>query len=353
MPDNMPDSDLAPVTEGGEPNPAPEAEAAPAKPRGGLLAGLAVLLALAAIAATGWQWMTLRDSLQQVDTRLAGLERSQESTAVVAAREAESRVQPLYAEIQRLDGDNRDLQQSLERAYERLGDSRSQWSIEEIHQLLQLAVDQLALAGNISAALTALRIADRRITENGDPRLQSVREQIARDTANLQQIEPIDLAGANHRLQAVEENIDRLTLVSGTPATAVPVTPETPPAETPAHAFWNQLGEDLSGLVRIRRIDQLQVPLLPVEQAFYLRENIKAVLHTARIAMLRGETAVYRANLQQAADWISQHFDADKQAVRWTLDELTSLGELTLRPPLPDISGSLASLEAVTGELAR
>jgi uroporphyrin-3 C-methyltransferase/uroporphyrinogen III methyltransferase/synthase len=100
--------------------------------------------------------------------------------------------QRIQKNIERQHAELLPLKKSLAQLYSITENTQQTWSIEEVHQLLQLAVDQLSLAGNIEGALAALNIADRRIASNGAPELQSVRQQIARDIASLQQIERID-----------------------------------------------------------------------------------------------------------------------------------------------------------------
>jgi len=123
---------------------------------------------------------------------------------------AQQRVQK---NIERQHAESLSLKKSLAQLYSITENTQQTWSIEEVHQLLQLAVDQLSLASNIEGALAALNIADRRIASNGAPELKSVRQQIARDIASLQQIERIDLAGTIHRLNAISDSIEHLPVV--------------------------------------------------------------------------------------------------------------------------------------------
>ena len=197
--------------------------------------------------------------------------------------------------------------------------------------------------------MTALALADRRIVDSGDPALQDVRKQIASDIARLQQVEHIDLAGTLNRLQAIEQSINQLPVSGQTQSMGEAAAPSAQQPEAPP-SVWQQISDDLSGLVKIRRIDQPVMPLLPPDQQYYLRENVRALLMTARISLLRSETAAYRANLGQARTWIKQYFDSSHRSTRWTIQELEKLASLDPAPPLPDISGSLTRLQQTTEE---
>ena len=329
----------------------------PRKPAGAgkgttFLAFISLLLGGGALAASGYIWLTIQNSQQQTASRISTLDKAVQSTR----NELDNATGRIHADIKRIDDDNRGLKASIDRAYEQIGTTHDQWSVEEVHQLLVLASDQLTLAGNAPGALAALKIADQRILDSGEPVLQPVREQLARDIASLEQVEQIDLAGISHRLKALEKSIDELPLSTRTsmPASAGQSAGKPEDAtEAGQKTVWQQLGSDLSGLVRIQRLDQPTVPLLPAEQQYFVRENIKARLTTARIALLRGEQKVYLESLQQAQHWVSEYFDAGSQSSQWLAAELTALANINTAPQLPDITRSLASLESAVSETAR
>lgn len=316
------------------------------------MAFVAFLLGGGALAASGYIWLTMQNNQQVVSGRISNIDSSVQTTR----KEIETTAGRLQADIKRIEDDGRVIRASVDRALDQMGTSHNQWSIEEVHQLLVLASDQLTLAGNVPGALAALRIADQRILDSGEPRLQPVREQLARDIASLEQVNQVDLAGISHRLKALEKSIDKLPLSTRVSMPLPGSDTDTLAANTSDDGkptLWQQLGEDLSGLVRIRRLDQPAVPLLPVEQQYFVRENIKARINTARIALLRGEQQVYLESLQQAQHWVSEYFDADSQTAQFLGSELTALSNINTAPQLPDITQSLASLDSVASEMTR
>ncbi|GBE08152.1 putative uroporphyrinogen-III C-methyltransferase [bacterium BMS3Bbin11] len=302
---------------------------------------ISILLSLAALAASGYLFLSQNSRSQQITSTISTIE---SSLKTINTDLKDSR-QQLQQSIERQSAETQSIKKSMTRLFTRVENTQQTWSVEEVHQLLQLAVDQLALAGNIDGALAALRIADRRIADGGDPELQPVRKQIARDIASLQQINRIDLAGTINRLRAVEQAIDQLPTDHQTPTT----TRSEPAISSNASAsIWQQLAQDMSSLVKIRRIDHPEIPLLPPEQNYFLRENIKAMLMSARIALLLKDTPIYRSSLQQAQQWLTKYFDSTSQKTKWVHTELKELAAIDPAPPLPDISGSLSSLKAVT-----
>ncbi len=309
--------------------------------KGGLGMAIAVLLSLSALAASGYLLLSLNSQSQQITSTISNL-----GSALKSIRsDLESSRQQLQQTIARQSDETQSMKKSMARLFTRVENTQQTWSVEEVSQLLQLAVDQLTLAGNIDSALKALSIADRRIADGGDPELQPVREQIARDIASLQQINRVDLAGTVHRLRAVEQAIDQL------PTTNKPAIMEKPDPATNSNgaaSVWQQLVQDMSGLVRIRHIDQPEMPLLPPEQNYFLRENSKALLMSARVALLRNDRPVYQSSLQQVEQWLGKYFDGSSQKTQWVLSELEKLAAIDPAPPLPDITGSLSTLQTVS-----
>lgn len=314
------------------------------------LAILAILLSLAALAASGYLYQLQNNRIQQAQASENGMKDS-----INALRtEMENTEQRLQSDLQSRSSDIppeilseiQTLKNSTAQLYSKVENTQQTWSVEEIHQLLQLAVDQLSLAANIDGALSALEIADRRIADNGDPELQPVRQQIANDIASLRQVERLDLAGTIHRLRAVEKSINHIPAIGQTARTTTTTASDT--SGDISNSVWQQIGQDLSGLVKIRRIDQPEVPLLPPEQQYFLRENTKALLMTARMALLRYDDEIYQQSLQQALQWLEQYFNTDSQNGSWAINELKTLTQINPTPQLPDISASLSQLETIT-----
>jgi uroporphyrin-3 C-methyltransferase len=109
----------------------------------------------------------------------------------------------------------------------------------------------------------------------------------------------------------------------------------------------------MKALIRIQRIDRPEPPLLTPDQTFFLRENLKLRLLTARIALLQRDEASYRADLQTADSWIKQHFDTHDPATQAALATLRQLSASGLVIQVPDISGTLNAISQYKLSLER
>ena len=99
--------------------------------------------------------------------------------------------------------------------------------------------------------------------------------------------------------------------------------------------------QDLRSLVRIQTVDKPEVPLIDPTHAFFLRENLKLRLLSARIALLQRDEKTYHTDLQAARQWLERFFDARDPNLASTLSTIGQLTEVEIGVDLPDISASL------------
>ena len=87
--------------------------------------------------------------------------------------------------------------------------------------------------------------------------------------------------------------------------------------------------------------------MLSPDQAEALRLNMILELQTARVAVLRRDTANFHTSVNRTREWLKRYFNP-RSAVVTSMDEtLAGFDTIELRPSLPDISASLRALRAV------
>ena len=118
--------------------------------------------------------------------------------------------------------------------------------------------------------------------------------------------------------------------------------------------FFARLGSDvwkeLRQLVVVRKIETPEPPLLPPQQAWFLRENLKLRLLNARLALLTRDEAGYREDLRVAQGWIQRYFDARAKSSLAALAQMRQLSSASISFEPPSI---VDSLEAVRGFKSR
>lgn len=310
-----------------------------------------MVVALVALLFALWQWSDARHeaSLLQGDLakRVGELDATGRDARLIAdqvrntLRDVESRMGMLEAKLMETQGQRI----ALEALYQELARNRDEWVLAEVEGILTTAAQQLQLAGNVRAALIALEAADKRLARADRPSLIPLRKVINADIDRLKALPAVDVPGLTLKLDNLIAVVDSLPLAAESRPEA-PAAPSTPPII----GFWSQLtGEfwrDLKDLLRIRVADTPEVPLLAPEQAWFLRENLKLKLLSARLALLSRDDAAFRADLRTAGKWLGQHFDGKAKSVLAASASLKQLGESELALKLPDLSDSLEAVRS-------
>ena len=133
-------------------------------------------------------------------------------TAVESAqdnlRDAEAKIALLESRL----AESQTQQAALEALYRELAPSRDEWALTEVEQVLLLASQQLQLAGNVSAALAALQLADAKLQRLDRPQFVPLRRALARDMDRLKAVPFVDVQGLSLRLDQAISVVDTLPL---------------------------------------------------------------------------------------------------------------------------------------------
>ncbi len=321
---------------------------------------LALLLSLAAVSLSAYVWYTLAyqhadlysqsipDRIQELRTELGQLK--------VRNEEAAKSISELR-ETQKV------LADATRKTYSELGKTRNKWAISEIEQLLIIANQRIQLAHDFETAAIALQAADSRLQALADPTLTPVRKQLAKEINRVKSIDRTDLSGLALRLASLIDSVEELPLslnvvfekqkkktnnksLNKSLAAKNSAGNSAAPPSTPG--FFAELWEDIKGLVNYRDNSGSYKPLLPPQQQYFLRENLRLLLLGAQQALLRNESDIYIHNLKSAKRWVNQYFDSHTQAIRHLNTELDALANTKLILKSPDISGSLKLLRKIT-----
>ncbi len=310
-------------------------------------------VALAALAFAGWQWFETRHRLadieQETSRRLAEADAASKEDRG-ALKQMREQVDGLQGKLGAADARLAEYQaqsDALQALYQDVARSRDESGVLEAEQAIALAGQQLQLAGNVPAAILALRSAEARLARVDRPQLLSLRKALAADLERLAALPAVDLVATSGRLEQVLLTIDKLPL-------AMDVRPQESrekPVEAAQLPWWkrtgNEIWQELKGLVRIQRFDREEAVLLAPGQSFFLRENLKLRLLNARLALLSRDQVTFRGELKAALDMLGRLFDGrDKgvQAAQATLRQLLATEIVIALPTLNETQAALRVL---------
>jgi uncharacterized protein HemX len=331
----------------------PPTELAPLRPRparDGLARGLSVV-ALVAVGVAAWFAWDMRQSVNDMESaaggRLAELgaaatqARSSLAQTQAALKDAQARIAELEARV----ADTQEQRVAIEEMYRDLSRSADDRVLAEVEQVLVVASQQLQLAGNVRGALAALQAADQRLARADKLAATPLRRAIAQDMERLKAVPQVDTAGIALKLDSLIAQSDTLPLVI---AETVPVrvatraryADESTGISRAARDFW----EEMKGLVRIRELESPEAPLLTPQQTYFLRENLKLRLLSARVALLARDEPSFRDDLKATQAWITKYFDAKAKPTLAALATLKEVADSPVVITVPDINASLAAV---------
>lgn len=341
------------ATETGAPvTPAPPP--ASAAPRSGLVWLGPVLGAVAIVLALGLAWQDY-DRMKAMEVQLArriGAFDAASQEARAAAKAANVALADLQGRLGALEAralESQNQQLALNAMYQDLARSQDERIVADIEQTLLLARQQLQLAGNVKAALIGLDAAATRLAQLDKPQFEGLRDAIARDMERLKLLPAADIVSLNARLEVLIQSLDKLKPESDTePAVKQPPVASGDAVDTLAR-FSADAWREFKTLVRIRRLDHPELPLLTPPQQYFLRENIRLRLLAARMSLLQRDETGFRADLAAAREWTARYFNPRDEATRAVLTSLDEMGKAPVLLKDADIEASLKAARAARG----
>ena len=318
-------------------------------------------LALVVLAAIGVAlWYDTRGRIGATQEELARRLRDIENDSRDArslARQSQESLREALAKLATLEtrfAESQSQQVALEALYQELARNRDEWQLAEIEQVLAIAQQQLQLSGNVRAALLALQLAESRLSRADRPQFVPVRRALTRDIDRLKALPALDVPGLSLSLDRLVASVDGIPLAFDERVERPADAKQGKAAPVPEENFFARLGgevwKELRQLVVVRKVESPEPPLLPPQQAYFVRENLKLRLLNARLALLTRNEAGYREDLRVAQAWIQRYFDARSKAGQAALAQLKQLSAASISFEPPSIA---ESLEAVRGFKAR
>jgi uroporphyrin-III C-methyltransferase len=315
---------------------------------------------------------------------LVGEARALANAADAASREAQAKATLLEARV----AESTVQRSQVEAMMLQLSKTRDDHVVNELEALLRTATLQASWTGRSEPLVAALRQIDERLGAAPSPRLAPVRRAVARDLQRITSSASTDTTSLALRIDELLVRADELPLLvplDGDPvaASAGVGTPTNPsssnaanagnagvgaggpvgagsankpvasstrrgsvPLDTPARTapddlppeatawqrathglkfWWRDVVQDVRSLVRVRRVDQPTAQMLSPEQAYFVRENLKLRLLSARWALLSRQTTLALTDLGQAQAILSANHDKLSKRVEAAQDTLSQV----------------------------
>lgn len=306
--------------------------------RGGALALVVALIALALAGFTAWRIVGIERGegdaqaklRNDLDAKLDDLSRSadQRKRDVDALRarlaDMDTVNKGVREEMLALGERSRHLEDAVANLAEQRLTGRDALALNEAEFLLQLADERLALFHDAAAALAAYRLADSALASAEDPVFAGVRQTINAETQALQASKPLETSATIAAIERVRESLATLPARNAAPVAAP-----------------SRLEALLQQFVRISTDSGPTAGSRDLELA---RALAAIDLRAAESALLARDPAAYTGALSRARAGIAGAFDANAAPVKSDLAEIDRLAAAPLAPALPELGSALKEL---------
>ncbi|GLQ00441.1 hypothetical protein GCM10007891_22940 [Methylophaga thalassica] len=301
-----------------------------------------VVVVLLSVVSIGWFYQQLQQ--QEADIQSSLTELSSQNG------DWQSKLEQHRQQLGRLDSDQKQLAEKLQQLTDKQqlsnAELQKRWALQEVKYLLNVANQRALLAHDVVGAIQALIMADKQLEALSDYRLHPLRAEIAEELMSLQSLTTLDIPGMAIQLQTLAAHVDKLRVKKGpevdfseSPDTADIASTETPAWKQAISDIWQQL----RSLVVIRHEQSGEAAVLVPEQRYFLYQNLRLQLESARLALLNADNNSFQHSLKTAISWLDKYFTGEERDAM--LASLNSLAEQKIDVSIPDISGSLNWLE--------
>lgn len=314
------------------------------KPQGAWLTRILVVLFAVAAAATFKWWRydytpAIRHYNNQLQDLNARIDSLRTDIGAIGGKNTESATL-----IEGLQREQKSLARTLGNLALQKPNSVEGLALAEVEFLIATAQHRLDLAHDVPMALTALETADGRLRRLDRPDLKNVREQLVKDMNSLRAVPMTDIAGIALYLGDIIGRSDDLPFK----AELAPPAPAAQPVESPKIDTWTDLAgaiwKDLANMVSIQEMDTRDPFLFDVAFRRLVQQHLRLELFNARLDVLHRDTKNLRAAIESLSEVLARYYDTDAETVSGLLAKLKEFRALELKPPLPDISGSMRAI---------
>ncbi len=240
------------------------------------------------------------------------------------------------------------LTKSMQQIQRQLGKTRGDWLIADAEYLLSIANQRLLLVGDLNTTKEALIAADQRLRESGDAAAFKVREEIAKEIALLNKVQVPDIVGIYSKIQLLIDNVDKLATLLPYEGKEITLSEHKQEVQEQEHThdLLDSALIELEGLVAIRHTEQPVKAILTVEQARFLKQELRIKLEMVKLALVQQNDALFKKSITDAKTWLANNFAHNKDNDSF-IKELDRLRAIQIRTQFPDVSKSLKMLRDI------
>ncbi|MEA9390964.1 uroporphyrinogen-III C-methyltransferase [Acerihabitans sp. TG2] len=277
---------------------------------------------------------------QQLQSRLEALQHKQQQQQQDNQTALSQQTQELSAaQQQQAASQDKQLNELRDKVATISGSDANTWLLAQANFLVKQAGQKLWSDHDVLTASVLLKDADVSLAQMNDPSLMGVRRAITEDIASLAAVSQVDFDGIFMRVNQLSNQVDNLRLADNNSDQSPMDSDGGQELSSSLHEWRQNLSKSwhnfMNDFITIRRRDTGAEPLLAPNQDIYLRENIRARLLIAALAVPRHQNEVYQQSLETVSTWVRAYFDTDDANTRAFLSELDNLSQQSINMDVP------------------
>lgn len=250
-------------------------------------------------------------------------------------------LEKLQGKIVLLENSNEHQQRSLNELRNLTKASKSRWIYAETAYLVQNAIYQIKL-DHVEEANSLLNDAFEAISSVPDagPSVNAIKGQISQAIMMLKSARTVDEAGMVAKINQLRQKVDNLSLAFPaqlTVATKNASAKQSEEIKTALKESWQEFKQ----MIVIRYHEKPTEPLVPPNQAIYVKQNLQLQLEQANLAVFYHNPTLYRLSLQKVHEWVEQFFDPKSKLTQDFLAQVDVLSKMNVVATIPDVEGIL------------
>jgi uroporphyrinogen III methyltransferase/synthase len=108
--------------------------------------------------------------------------------------------------------------------------------------------------------------------------------------------------------------------------------------------FYTGIGQQLTSLVQVRRIDNADAMLITPDEGYFLRENLKLRLLSARLALLSRNQTTLKSDLHAADAALARYFDNASKRTQTVRGLVKDVDDGSAAVEVPNLNTSLQAV---------
>ena len=220
-------------------------------------------------------------------------------------------------------------------AFNKVIKGRYDWLLDEVEYGLGLVTLQLLNTGNTESASRSLSHMKDRLENFDSPDLQPLKKSLAEAISSLKQADLGNVSDALVNIDLLLNKVDDLPFLADRGFSPEKKAGSAVAKTSPSFSFehlWQEFLQAIRSGVQVRHLHRVDALLLSPEQIFFVKENIKLRLLTARLSLLQRNEESYLQQLSVLEDSVKEYFELKAPVVQDFLNTLSELKEVKLAP---------------------